>query len=502
MIEITRSRATLTKIIESASQFLWIVAFQLSDDHILHALIEKQRQGVDVRILTLPIDSFGDSALREHLSQRHQQLHGIQYCRWEVGDPSLTSSSRSGVQRGGGGDKWYSLHGKFIVSDKSALALSANLDGSNDWEVFFNSELPSSIQNFKNKYEELVERFCQPSIQNPIVNGRLFDSLNPELQEKLRSENRLLVPQYPVFLIPNNVTLADRLYISPFDVKARNLLSAVIEQADERFWIAGETLTDQDVVNQILGKKYQSPQLDVRVIVGSQLPRDPSKQASMRENIIQLDSMGIEFRLVDDWHAKIWISDSVVVLGSANLNPINLGIRCTHNEWKANTEILAVSRDLKVISMGQTAYGAAFEQGKPALRIYYAKAERDVSQLLKALNIKARPASRNLLGHVATALYRKRLVEFKRVLQFAQQIQFKSRANTLEPVHVAGGVILWSLEKVATPSNQLRAMVLEIAGPNTDFESAMSYLRDSLEVVQEDGGVASLNALKMFPLDK
>jgi len=427
-------------------------------------------------------------------------LRGIQYCRWEVGDPSLTSSSRSGVQRGGGGDKWYSLHGKFIVSDKLALALSANLDGNNDWEVFFYSESPSCIQNFKNKYEELVERFCKPSVQNPVINGRLFDSLNPELQEKLRSENRFLVPQYPVSLIPNDVTLVDGLYISPFDVKARNLLNAVIEQADERFWIAGETLTDQDVVNLILGKKYRSPELDVRIIVGSQLPRDPSKQAGMRENIIRLDSMGIEFRLVDDWHAKIWISDSVVVLGSANLNPINLGIRCTHGEWKANTEILYVSRDLNNVSMAQSAYKAVFDHGEPAVRIYYDKAEREVSQLLKALKIKARPAARSLLGYVVTALYRKRLVEFNRVLQFAQQIQHKSQAKTLESDHVAGGVILWSLEKAATPANQLRAIVLETAGPDADFESAMAYLRDSLEVVQEDGGVASLNALKMFPL--
>ena len=41
----------------------------------------------------------------------------LHFCRWNVGDPER-SSMASG--------KWYSYHGKFIVTDRSAIVMSAN----------------------------------------------------------------------------------------------------------------------------------------------------------------------------------------------------------------------------------------------------------------------------------------------------------------------------------------------------------------------------------------
>ncbi|MBI5301227.1 MAG: phosphatidylserine/phosphatidylglycerophosphate/cardiolipin synthase family protein [Chloroflexi bacterium] len=500
MIEITRSRATLDNAIRTAEQFLWVVAFQLTDTKIIDALIAKQRQGTDVQIITLPVDSLGDESLRDHLAKQHQQLSGIKYCLWEVGDPTLTSSSRSGVQKGGGGNKWYSLHGKFIVSEKVALALSANLNDSNDWEVFFQSESSEHIENFKDKFKQISGRFCEASIQDPKINGRLFDSLGDRLQEQLRRENRLLVPQYPSTLIPEAVNLSNGLYIAPFDVKARNLFLSLVEEARMRLWIAGETLTDQDVVDAILGKKHRVPGLDIRLVVGSRLPRDSSKQAKMRENVIRLDGMGIRFQLFDNWHAKVWITDSTIVIGSTNLNPINLGIRCTRNEWKANTETMLVSHDAEDVALAQAAFEKILDQGIPALQLYYDKAERDTSQLLKALGIKTQPDARRLLGHIATALQRRNLTEFNRILQLAQQIQKKSESKILKTVHVASGAILWRLEQTALPVEKLAEVVSNILGSTVEFDIAIRYLRDELKIIQEDGGIISLDVLKMLPL--
>jgi len=47
----------------------------------------------------------------ENLSNLGAQLH---FCKWNVGDPKRTST----VIR-----RWYSFHGKFIVTDKSAIVL-------------------------------------------------------------------------------------------------------------------------------------------------------------------------------------------------------------------------------------------------------------------------------------------------------------------------------------------------------------------------------------------
>ncbi|MFX1297790.1 MAG: hypothetical protein ACFFD2_23460 [Promethearchaeota archaeon] len=67
-----------------------------------------------------------------------------------MGDPSLPNTLMSGTLAEGGGQKWYSMHGKFIATDQNIL-LSANLIDKEQWDVYL------SIYNEKEK-ENLLER--------------------------------------------------------------------------------------------------------------------------------------------------------------------------------------------------------------------------------------------------------------------------------------------------------------------------------------------------------
>ncbi len=279
MIKITRSPELLTETIETAQEFLWTVSFQLTDDSIIDALVKAESRGVDVRVITLPVDSYNDPSLREHLAAKHQQLTGISYCTWEVGDPSLTNSSQSGQQRGGGGDKWYSLHAKFIVSEKYALVLSKNLNQGNEWEAYYRSESLGQIRLFQRKFTQAHNLFCAPSDTDPHISGQLFDNLDSKLQRNLSETNRFLVPGYSADLIPIDTTLSEGLWLTPFDAVARLLIYQLFDHATKFIWIAGETLTDSDLVKKIQARKLNTPDLDVRIIAGG-LPRDVGRRIS------------------------------------------------------------------------------------------------------------------------------------------------------------------------------------------------------------------------------
>ncbi len=254
----------------------------------------------------------------------------------------------------------------------------------------------------------------------------------------------------------------------------------------------------QDIVNKIVNKKYRTPHIDVRILVADDLPRDANKQSVFRENVIQLEALGINFHIIDDWHAKIWMTESVVALGSPNLNPINLGIRRPHGEWRANTEVLFVTYDSKEVAQANAEFESAFSQGTSATGLYQSKAEKDITNLLKARSIDARPSARQLLSFVATALQKARVADFNRVLYLSEKIQQRTNSKRLETIHVTSAIILWRLEKSEITLDQLKAFVQEMVGRDTEFDNALKLLHDELGFVNERASILSLNATKLF----
>lgn len=79
--------------------------------------------------MTLPYDSINDS-VRAKVISRFENLSdlgaNINFCKWNVGDPERTSTAIG---------RWYSFHGRFIVTDKSAIALSANFTRTNELDA-------------------------------------------------------------------------------------------------------------------------------------------------------------------------------------------------------------------------------------------------------------------------------------------------------------------------------------------------------------------------------
>ena len=72
----------------------------------------------------------------------------LYFCKWNVGDPERTSTAVG---------RWYSFHGKFIVTDKSAIALSANFTQSPEIDgLLIYRDEPEKINEFNEKFDELM----------------------------------------------------------------------------------------------------------------------------------------------------------------------------------------------------------------------------------------------------------------------------------------------------------------------------------------------------------
>ena len=124
------NKEIIKKTISEADKFISIVSFQFTADSLIRNLLLDKSRKVNLSIITLPSDSYKDTAARKKIDNLYKDLEKngakVYQCIWEVGDPSLTATSLSGEQLEGGGNKWYSMHGKFIVTDKSALIMSSN----------------------------------------------------------------------------------------------------------------------------------------------------------------------------------------------------------------------------------------------------------------------------------------------------------------------------------------------------------------------------------------
>ena len=181
-IEFTVTKKPIYEVIGSANKFIKIVAFQLTSQSIINLLLKKAKENVNIEIITLPEDSFADVKARTRIREMYQTLKKnnirLYICDWEVGEPKQTQTSQSGDISEGGGTKWYSLHGKFIVTEKNALIMSSNLTDEPLWEVYLVTSDEEHISLFISKFNYLKELFILKSSPIPVPHARIIEVIS------------------------------------------------------------------------------------------------------------------------------------------------------------------------------------------------------------------------------------------------------------------------------------------------------------------------------------
>lgn len=375
---------TVISEISGALKYIRIAIFQLHQKDVFQILNTKLKEGVKVEILTLPYDSI-NSDVQQKVVEQFGVLEAngamLHFCKWNVGDPERTTTAVG---------RWYSYHGKFIVTDKSAITLSANFTSNNELDAtIIYRDNQEKIAEFNEKFNKLLEWFVLPNFGfDGTLHNLVIESTypNPEiLFEVPRSINGEVhknhwLKDYPAELCPANVEIGDKLYICPLEVRGRIIISDVIQNAKDFLYISTESFTDESVMDEIIRKKINE-NIDIYILTGAKSMDYTERLNSM---LRQLLASGIVVKTTEnDLHAKLIISKGLVAVGSINLNKMNLGFRRTARLWRENTETISICTDKEIVQSAKDQFITVFESGTHVSITLAEKIEDQVKTILK-----------------------------------------------------------------------------------------------------------------------
>jgi phosphatidylserine/phosphatidylglycerophosphate/cardiolipin synthase-like enzyme len=397
------SNTVVSKVLaelEKAEKFIKIAVFQIHLEQLFDLIERKVANGVKIDIFTLPYDSINDSVSADVIS-RLKRLSNlgvhIYFCKWNVGDPERTSTAIG---------RWYSFHGKFIVTDKSAIALSANFTRSNELDaaIIIENEEPF-IKIFLDRFDELLSRFVTQKdgydgdIRYNIINsginniGKVFEL--PEIIQTTTHKDHWIT-QYPSPFCPDDIKIEDNLYISPFNIKGRNIYEKILREAEEFIFISAESFTDVDF-GLFLRQLKKEKQITICLLTGFKSMDFTDRIQKMYRELIANDIN--LYTIETDLHAKLIITDKHLLIGSINLNKMNLGFNITKRYWRENTETLFVTSDANIIRDAKGKYEHQITNSINMETKLAENIEKDVSNLLnKSYKIRVKREVRKLLS--------------------------------------------------------------------------------------------------------
>lgn len=347
-------------VLKDAQIFIKIAVFQVHHEKIFKVLNRKLSEGVEIEIFTLPYDSIHEDIqtkvikLFQGLQNNGAVLH---FCKWNVGDPERTTTAVG---------RWYLFHGKFIVTDKSAVALSANLIENQELDalIIYDNE-KEKISEYNAKFEELIVRFVSDNkgysgtIRQDILATNLSDissvfNLPPTIQTQTHAKH--WVQHYPSSLCPENVPITDKLYLTPFDCRGRTFIMSLISEASQFVYLSTESFTDPDFPKFLAKTSLKG--IDVRILTGA-TSMDFSDR--IQKMFYQLLAHNIKIKTTQyDIHAKLLITDKHLAVTSLNLNRINLGFKKTEKYWRENTESISLCTDREILTTAKNQYLVIF----------------------------------------------------------------------------------------------------------------------------------------------
>ncbi|BCS91070.1 MAG: cardiolipin synthase A [Candidatus Micrarchaeota archaeon] len=463
----------VVKEIKAAKKYVRIAIFQLHNPIIFATLKEKLEKGVKVEIITLPYDSINED-IRDRVTKDFEELKSkgakINFCKWNIGDPSNTKTAVA---------RWYLFHGKFMVTDHAAIALSANFTDKHELDAMLVLDDIKSIKEYNSKFDRLQEYFIKPAnkyegairtiIENN-ANKRLIKEIFTLPENVAQQHKNNWIRDYPEAICPKGYTDKDGLFITPFDYQGRTFIEKAIERAKKYVYIVTESFTDPSFPNFLI----KMAQRGVKVYVLSGIKsRDFTDR--VQNNIREMLATGIIIKAFDgDVHAKLILTDSTLLLSSINLNMINLGFSRKKGLWRENTETIYQCSNKKIITEAKIKFEHIFELNSIAVEDKLVeKLEKEVAEKLNLIfSVKIEKAVKHLL---AIAILNKEIRVKNFVLEIGKAMQqlvtiFNKDKADKEIFYMS--LILYSLSERKRDYNELKSIV----NSEVDLEELLTKL--------------------------
>ena len=438
----------IIKEIHNANEFIYIALFQIHNKKIFDILLERLSKGVQVRVLTLPLDSIKDKIRAEvegYFKEIEKYGAKLYCCKWNVGDPGRTTTAVG---------RWYLFHGKFIITDTAAIALSANFTMKTELDSFIIFREQEKIIEFKQKFEELLDLY--------ITNYNGYDgSIRQKIEKESGDQSIFLPPKeisniheknwikhYPIEICPKNVAIEDRLYITPFDCRGRDFYISVIDEAEDFVYLTTESFTDVAFSSLLAG--YKAKGIDIKILTGSKSQDFQDRSDRMFKGILALN---INIRtMADDLHAKMIITEKRVLITSINLNKIDLGFDPIKKYWRENTETITVCSDNKIIKQAKEDFQNIFSQSRNIEDILVEKIAKTIHDIFKInYKLKTKPEAESIF---AKFILKKELQALKTIMDISKitaKLMYMNGKSVIEKNDLFLSLILFYLtEKKCT----------------------------------------------------
>ena len=474
------STEVVEKVIEElkkAKTFIRIAIFQLHSERIFSVLNDKLREDVRIEILTLPYDSIHNN-IQHQVTELFRNLERsgakLYFCKWNVGDPERTSTAIG---------RWYSFHAKFIVTDKCAIALSANFTEAQELDASISyREDAAKIREYNRKFDELLSLFIQNdsgyegSIRKKMINTGLsqIDSIFalPRTIENTALKKHW-IQHYPSILCPEKVSVEDKLYLTPFDCRGRKFLEAMVEEATQFAYFSTESFTDPDFPKFLKGIALKG--IDIRIITGiTSMDFSDRIQRIFRD----LLAYGIQLRTTEgNLHAKLLLTDKHLAVSSVNLNKMNLGFSKTQQYWRENTESITICSDLAILAKAESDYLHVFNAGVE-VELKLAEKIRDIiKEMFAMFDLRSTQKVKNLFS----------------IFVVKKEIEVKK--SVLEIGNITAKLARYFNKKTVTKEEFLMSLILyQLAERKQDFDQ----LRNSFSILE---GCAELLSDLLFRLE-
>lgn len=477
--EFSRDKEVIKSIINNADQFLNIVSFQFTDDSFIRNFILNNSPKISIEILTLPEDSYSRVDEREKIIQLYKDLEKagakVHKCFWEIGDPSLTTTSQSGDEAEGGGNKWYSMHGKFMFTDKEVLMMTANFTETEEFESYLRIQDPKVVGHFIEKFSYLKLLF----IKNNKYPGILYDLVSDDVKEYIDKtyeiNKRLNILQYPPKVILDNTSF-DGLKITPFDGKARQYLYDFISNAKSFLYLSTERLFDEELIDFLIKRKKTNP-IEIKLLTcpPNQIRQNPQKAERM---IIDLLSANINIRFYNDIHAKCWISDELIGIGSINLGQMNLGIEKSGGYWRSNTETIYFDNDINIINQAKNSFEQYFNNGHESL-ISISRTSKHINEaktIFSLFEIRSTSGAKETVSLIKTTNSIKEQQHLYKIVTLSVKIAQNHNNNIVTKENVLSALILFYLTDRKHEPSELLDKMSPMVQNNTELDSIIQIL--------------------------
>lgn len=275
----------------------------------------------------------------------------------------------------------------------------------------------------------------------------------------------------------------DGLFIVPFDVRGRYLYEEIIKKAEKFVYISTESFTDTDFADFLIKASFKDG-LQINILTGAASMDFADRMQVMLRDLL---ANNIKVKSVnEDLHAKLLLTDKHLVVGSINLNKMNLGFNQTKKFWRENTETVIFCSDAVIISEAEKQFLSIFQNGIEIEDFLAEKLFRKIGNVFsKNFGIKSNTEAKNLLAKflLKQEIYVKKLIIT--VAKISERIIAKLKKKQVGKDELIMSLILYFLSERKLSEEEIKEKI-DTLNTTCDLSSLLKILLTAKEI-EKDG---------------